>query len=104
MNSEFGNRVISRHAERPWPARSPDMSPLDYWFWSVCLAELRRSPPSTLEELQETVEDYVDSLGGDAVVKASRDILIRAKACKESGGGPFEYRLKKFKRNTSNEE
>ena len=64
MNSEFGNRVISRHAERPWPARSPDMSPLDYWFWSVCLAELRRSPPSTLEELQETVGDYVDSLGG----------------------------------------
>ena len=44
------------------------------------------------------------SLREEDVVKASRDILIRAKACKESDGGPFEYKLKKFKRNAANEE
>ena len=86
LSSKFGPRVISRHTDIPWPARSPDMSPLDFWFWSVCLEELRRSPPSTLDELQEIVTDYADSID-----KAARDIIVRAKACKAALGGPFEY-------------
>jgi hypothetical protein len=44
LGTKFGTRVISRYAEQPWPAKSPDLSPLDFWFWSVCLRELRRCP------------------------------------------------------------
>ena len=44
--AKFGNRFISRFTARPWPARSPCLSPLDYWFWSVGLSELRRQPSS----------------------------------------------------------
>ena len=30
----FGeNRVISRGFPQSWRARSPDLNPLDYWFW-----------------------------------------------------------------------
>ena len=32
------------------PARSPDQSPLDYWFWSIVLTVLRKRPPHTLTE------------------------------------------------------
>ena len=45
LESKFGDRVISRLTARPWPAKSPDLSPLDFWFWSVALAECRRAPP-----------------------------------------------------------
>ena len=31
-NSKFGDRVISRLTSIPWPSRSPDLSPLDFWF------------------------------------------------------------------------
>ena len=63
MASKFSNRVISRHTERPWPAKSPDLSPLDYWVWSLCLDELlRRSPPAFLEDLKDIVENFADSL------------------------------------------
>ena len=95
LASKFSNRIISRLTEKPWPARSPDLSPLDYWFWSVCLGELRRSPPSSLDELQEIVENFVESLQEEEVIKATRNILKRAKVCKEAGGGAFEFRLKK---------
>ena len=104
LMSKFGNRVISRLTERSWPSRSPDLSPLDFWFWAVCLAELGRNPPSSLEQLKETVEDYVGNLDKGSVIKAVRDITPRAQACKNSNGGPFEYRLKKAKKSTSNEE
>ena len=88
MESKFGTRVISRLTDTPWPARSPDLSCLDYWFWSVCLSELRRCPASTLEE----------------VIRAARDITVRAKVCKQAQGGPFEFMLKKYKRNVNREE
>ena len=51
----FRNQVISWFTAQPWPAKSPKLSMLDYWFWAFCLAELRRDPPNTLEELKETV-------------------------------------------------
>ena len=33
LNDKFENRVISHRSEFIWPAHSPDLNPLDYWFW-----------------------------------------------------------------------
>ena len=37
--------VISRLTKHPWRARSPDLFPLDFWFWSVAMTEVKRRPP-----------------------------------------------------------
>ena len=42
LDNKFHGRVISDKMDVPWPARSPDLSPLDYWFWVIALAELRK--------------------------------------------------------------
>ena len=98
LSEKFGNRVISRLTDRPWPAKSTCLSPLDYWFWSVCLAELRRSCPSPMEELVETVTEYSESIEEEEIKKAVSNILKRAEMCIEAGGGAFEHRLKKSKK------
>ena len=36
-------RVISRLTTHIWPVKSPDLSPLDFYFWGVAMQEL---PPS----------------------------------------------------------
>ena len=46
-------RMISGNTDIPWPARSPDKSPLDYYLWGGCEAEVRRVKPNNLEELKE---------------------------------------------------
>ena len=50
--------VISRLTKHPWRARSPDLSPLDFWFWSVAMTELKGK--KTLVELKETIESLVN--------------------------------------------
>ena len=62
LAQKIGEHVISNLTDRVWLPRSPDLSPLDFWLWGVCLAELRRSPPGSIEELKETVNAYADSL------------------------------------------
>ena len=27
------DRIMSRQLKNPWPPRSPDLTPLDFWFW-----------------------------------------------------------------------
>ena len=56
LTSKFGDRLISFKTPRPWPAKSPDISLLDYWFWSVAMVEVRRVQPNTLEELTSCVK------------------------------------------------
>ena len=98
LEEKFGTRVISNLTDRVWPAKSPDLSLLDYWFWGVCLAELRRSPPASPEELMETVNEFAASLSPEEIRKAVNDILPRASACIAANGGAFEYKLRKHKR------
>ena len=46
---------------------------MDYWFWSVCLVELKKNPPNSLPELVNTVERYAACLNKDQVSTAVND-------------------------------
>ena len=60
---------------------------MNYWFWSVCLVEIRKNPPNSLPELVNTVERYAASLNKDQIITAVNDILPIVKACIEYDGG-----------------
>ena len=49
LEGRFDDRVITKFNGHTWPSHTPDMSSLDYWPWSVCLAELKRSHSAILE-------------------------------------------------------
>ena len=98
LASKFGDRIISNLTDLEWPPRSPDMSPLDFWFWGACLARLRKVRYHGLEMLMDTVTEYAASIPKADVRRAVNDILVRADCCIEQGGGSFEPRLKEFKR------
>ena len=81
-----------------WPPKSPDMLPLDYWFWGACDQYIKETKPKSIEELMEHVYDYARILPKQDVYKAVMDIYKRAGCCLEAGGGAFESRLKSYKR------
>ena len=98
LASKFGSRVISNKTDRPWPTRSPDLSPLDFWFWGVCLVELRRHPPASLEELRATINELARRMSPAEVRKAVNNVSKRAEACIAANGDNFEHLLKKARR------
>ena len=95
LASKFGNCVISNLTDRVWPPRSPDLSPLDFWFWGICLSELRRSPPNSIEELKETINTYASCFNPKEIRKAVCHIIPRAKYSILANGTAFEQKLKK---------
>ena len=82
LKKKFDGRVISRMMDQPWPAKSPDLSPLDYWFWGVAMSELRRVPPSTLSELKKPLPNHW--------------ILMKSRDAQSTYGSAQEHALKKM--------
>ena len=103
IREKFGTRVISGNTAIPWPAHSPDKSPLDYFLWGNVEAEIRRVKPEDLEQLKEVVNDFVDALDEDEVIRACRDVRPRAELCIKMDGSQFESQLKKYKQGTIEE-
>ena len=49
----FGNRVISRFSDIPWPPRSPDLSVCDFFLWGYFKNRVYTTQPRTLDELKQ---------------------------------------------------
>ena len=95
LKSKFGTRVISRKTEHIWPPYSPDLSPMDFSFWSYVLSHVIRCQPATIQELKMIVSDFISNMEPDYLRKIARQTRRRAEFCVSQNGSHFEHLLKK---------
>ncbi|XP_066157702.1 uncharacterized protein [Euwallacea fornicatus] len=55
LNENFPSHWIGRRDPIEWPARSPDLTPLDFFFWGHLKSKVYSTPPGTLEILRERI-------------------------------------------------
>ena len=89
----FGDRLISNKAEIKWPARSPDLNPLDYAFWGMAMQKVYKDNPQTLDELMGCVENFFHTLPEEIIRNSVSNILKRAELCVKNKGDHFESEL-----------
>jgi hypothetical protein len=49
--------VVSLHEAVPWPPRSPDLSPCDFFLWEYLQAEVFKHRPRSLDQLKEAIQE-----------------------------------------------
>ena len=59
LDGIFANRVISRGI---WPARSPDLTPLDYYLWGELKGNVYENNPHTIDELQVSIINNINNI------------------------------------------
>ncbi|CAH8519229.1 unnamed protein product, partial [Dicrocoelium dendriticum] len=52
LDDTFGHRWIGRGGPLEWPARSPDMNPLDFFLWGYLKRRVYKVKPTCVEELK----------------------------------------------------
>ena len=57
LEETFPNRVIGRRSNRSWPARSPDLNPVDFFVWGYLEGKLVERKPVTVENVKRIVEE-----------------------------------------------
>ena len=92
----FGaDNVISRGCNIPWPPRSPDLTPVDYWFWGNLKARVfHLDPPKTLDQLKKKIKEECKKFTPEEFSKGVGDLLLRIKCMMELEGKHFEHLLK----------
>lgn len=95
LDITFPNRWIGRGGPVAWPARSPDLSPLDFFFWGRLKALMYETPIESPEELVARLSAAVGEVleKPDVFANVRRSILRRCSACITSGGHNFEHLL-----------
>lgn len=90
INQVFPHRWIGRRGEIEWPARSPDLTPLDYFFWGYLKDRVYRTQPANLQELQQRIEDEIAAMTPEMIQRSVQNFYQRLAYCQEVGGDHFE--------------
>ncbi|EZA62845.1 hypothetical protein X777_01160 [Ooceraea biroi] len=95
LNERFDNRWIGREGPTAWPARSPDLNPLDFYLWNHLKTIVYARPIENAEDLLQRVEQASQTIRQTAgIFQRIRDSIQRCyKACIEAQGGHFEHFL-----------
>ena len=88
LNDHFRNRVIGKHFDWPWPPRSPDLTPADFYLWPVIKRNMYVSSSAfkSIGSLKRSITYHHRGLS-----RLNRDFLIpevirRWKLCVEMKG------------------
>lgn len=93
LEEYFPNRWISNNGPIRWPARSPDLTPMDFFLWGRVKDQVYKKSYASVDELTVEVTNVLRSLTRNEVVRATRSVGKRARVCLQQNGFQFEHLL-----------
>lgn len=76
LSNVFGNNVISNSGSVPWPARSPDITPLDFYLWGFIKNEVYQfDPPENVNVLEERVRNVLASINNHTLRRVTNTVF-----------------------------
>lgn len=86
-------KVISRNFDIPWPARSPDLNPCDFWLWGALKDAVYQTTPTTMDELKMRIVEAANNITPAQVALAVNNLLARMHLLIDNDGGLIEHLL-----------
>jgi len=91
LNEVFNQRWIGRRGHIEWPARSPDMNPLDFFLWGYLKQKVFREKPANLEELKEKIVRECREINQNMRDNVIEEFNNRLYVCQVAEGKQFEH-------------
>ena len=86
----FPGKLISRRGDIPWPPRSPDITPCDFWLWGYLKAKVYSHPIEDLAQLEERIREEVERIPDEMREATILAFKERLHHLVENGGGHVE--------------
>jgi hypothetical protein len=81
LKEMFPGRVVSLHEAVPWPPRSPDLSPCDFFLLGYLKAAVFKHRPRTLDQLKEAIQEETEGISPDMLVRVMENFQERLHMC-----------------------
>lgn len=91
LNQHFPLHWIGRNSPfELWPARSPDITPLDFYFWGTIKNKVYKSRPRNREELCERIRQACREITVPELRRVAKNNRKRIEKCIILEGGLVE--------------
>lgn len=91
LNEIFHNKWIGRRGSIEWPPRSPDLTPLDYFYWGYLKSKVFETKPADIDELRARIIDISNLITLEILRNVQESIYIRMAHCQGVNGHQFEH-------------
>ena len=86
LREMFPGHLISLRGDIGWPARSPDLTPCDFFLWGYLKVKVYARRPGTIEQLKEAVRQEVAAIPPAMTRKAMDSFRERLQQCVINNG------------------
>lgn len=95
LDDRFRGRWIGRGSDVNWPARSPDLTPLDFFLWGHMKSLVYETPVQSEEDLVARISVAAEMIQTmpDVFTDVNLNMLRRCNKCIERGGRHFQQLL-----------
>ena len=91
LDVEFPGRWIGRRGPIEWPARSPDLTPLDFFLWGHLKSVVYKTPVADVNELKQRIKDECGKITPEMLKNARKEFEARLFHCQAALGAQFEH-------------
>jgi hypothetical protein len=93
LNELFEDRWIGRGGPVPWPARSPDLNPMDFFLWGHVKSVVYNTPPASMAELQQRISVACGTIPNAMLERVHKSTKERIQLCLAADGQHMEHYL-----------
>jgi len=90
LDATFPNRWIGRDGPTPWPPRSPDITPLDFFLWRYVKDKLFSTPFPDITNLRARITDAFATIAEDMLENTWRETYYRLDVLRATKGAHVE--------------
>jgi len=91
LEQKFPGRWIGRRGRIEWLARSPHLSPIDFFLWGYLKNIVYKNKPKSLQDLRQSIILAFQTIDSDLCKKICESVPERLKRCIDAGGHQFEH-------------
>lgn len=91
LNNIFPHKWIGRRGAIEWPPRSPDLAPLDTFYWGFLKNRVYETKPANIEELKQRIIQCSNTITRETLQKVTDNFYARLGHCQVAGGHQFEH-------------
>ena len=93
LDETFPLTWIGRRGSIDWPARSPDLTPMDFFFWEVLKDKVYSQKPKSVDDLKNYIRDAFQEINAqsDLCENVCRSVRDRLQSCVNQEGKQFEH-------------
>lgn len=86
LRERFGEQLISRFGPVNWPARSCDITPLDFFLWGYVKSKVYMDKPATIEALEANITRVIGQIPLEILIRVIENWNYRMDVVNRSRG------------------